>query len=84
MVGGVKLCIASQLQNFVWYRPCIVYTAVVVIGFDADTYSVNESDGSLTVYVQTMKGRLKRSVIVEVSLINGHALGEIHKNVLLC
>ena len=51
-----------------------------MIGFDANTYSVNESNGSLTVFVQIMQGELKRSVQVEVSLSNGHASGETNRH----
>ena len=54
----------------------IIYVAVIVIGFETDTYVVNESDGRLTVFVQIIQGELKRPAHVEISLSNGHANGE--------
>lgn len=52
--------------------------AVVAIGFEEDTYIVNEGAGKVTICATVEEGsrELGRDVIAELSVQNGTALGE--------
>ena len=47
--------------------------AVVTIGFDPDDYTVNETDGSVTLMVRLISGVLERDVIVNFETTPGSA-----------
>ena len=61
---------------------CFVIAAVTV-GFQFAFYTVKEEDGYVRVCVE-LTGNLARSVIVEMSTMEGTAEGRVMKGVLQC
>ena len=49
------------------------FFAAVTIGFDPDDYTVNETDGSVTLMVRLISGILERDVIVNFETTPGSA-----------
>lgn len=47
----------------------------VTIGFDPDMYSVNEGDGSVTLFVSVLSGELDREVLIVFTTQDGTAIG---------
>ena len=54
----------------------LLFPTEAQIGFDPDSYTVNEEDGSVTLTVRVIKGSLAREVQVGFMTENDEALGE--------
>ena len=62
---------------------CIIarnFFAAVTIGFDPNTYTVNEPDGSVILMVHLISGVLEREVIVNFETSPGSATGNFKIN----
>ena len=52
----------------------LFHVIVVTIGFDPDSYSVNEMEGTVGIVVRILVGRLERSADIVFNLRNGSAI----------
>jgi len=64
------------LTHFVTSSYTVSFTAVI-IGFEMEEYTVFESDGVVTLTVSVIEGSIRTSITVELSTINGSALGKV-------
>ena len=55
---------------------CSFSTAVVWIGFNSKSYSVNETEGRADIFVEVLRGRLERPAEVNVTFTSGTAIGK--------
>ena len=57
----------------------MLHITAIVIGFDPDTYSVNEPDGIVTLQVRLLRGIIGegRDILVRVATADGLAQGKL-------
>ena len=57
----------------------MLHITAIVIGFDPDTYSVNEPDGIVTLQVRLLRGIISegRGILVRVATADGSAQGKL-------
>ena len=57
----------------------MLHITAIVIGFDPDTYSVNEPDGIVTLQVRLLRGIIGegRDILVRVATADGSAQGKL-------
>lgn len=58
----------------------ILFYTAAVIGFDSNTYQVNEGDGVVTLVIRVLDGTLSTDVVVRLVTVDGEAQCKLFVN----